>query len=285
MRNDLLFTLCEAAHRGWKRAAQVKAWKQLGINCPRIKLNWKLEGVLSWVCFYSRSEKEFMKETADSKERINIPRGLSEKTDGTKTSGKIKHPPGDFFRGKLGLNSQYGNTTTKKCGCLVMLSLFVLCPCCFSLLGVLAQQEAEDGQNILYPGKIGPQGVYSVSGGGGGVDGALLWQGSLFSSGWKTPICFQKIPSLLVSSLLLSAQVPHRMGWVLLQQFLLWRGRFPDVKEEDKSHMCSTTCFPSAPYPCSHSSNSRLFWPLSVPLCHVSPFNNRGQLPFSVHAV
>lgn len=39
-----------------------------------------------------------MKETADSKERINIPRGLSEKTDGAKISRKIKNPPGGLNR-------------------------------------------------------------------------------------------------------------------------------------------------------------------------------------------
>lgn len=78
--------------KSYSSYGKATAWKQLGINCSGIKLNWKLEGVLFWICFYSRSEKEFMKETADSKERINIPQGPSQKTDVTKTSRKIKIP-------------------------------------------------------------------------------------------------------------------------------------------------------------------------------------------------
>lgn len=42
-----------------------------------------------------------MKDTADSKERINIPQGLPQKTDVTKTSRKIKIPPGGLYRREL----------------------------------------------------------------------------------------------------------------------------------------------------------------------------------------
>lgn len=55
-----------------------------------------------------------MKETADSKERINIPQGLAEKTDGTKTSRKIKNPPGGLYRRELRPSSWYENMMTKK---------------------------------------------------------------------------------------------------------------------------------------------------------------------------
>jgi len=67
-----------------------------------------------------------MKETADSRERINILQGLSEKTNGTKTRRKIKNPPGGLHRRELRLSLWYENIMTKTSGCLIMLAPFLI---------------------------------------------------------------------------------------------------------------------------------------------------------------
>lgn len=76
-----------------------------------------------------------MKETADSKERINIPQGLSQKTDVTKTSRKIKIPPGGLCRTELRLSWWYESIITKL-RLLIMVVPFLTCPQSFPLLGV-----------------------------------------------------------------------------------------------------------------------------------------------------
>lgn len=134
----------------------------MGINCPRIKLNWKLEGVLHWIYFY-RSEKEFMKETAYSKERINIPQGLSEKTDGTKTSREIKNPLGGLYRRELRPSSRYENIMPKNSGCLVMFMPFVICLKSFSLLGVApARGRRRWAEHAVPPENRVPKNVFGL---------------------------------------------------------------------------------------------------------------------------
>lgn len=103
-----------------------------------------------------------MKETADSKERINIPWGLSEKTDGAKISRKIKNPPGGLYRRDLRLDSQYENVMTKNSGCLVVLAPFVICPCSFSLLGANTARGRGRWAVCAVPGKAASQ-AFGVS--------------------------------------------------------------------------------------------------------------------------
>lgn len=85
-----------------------------------------------------------MKETADFKEIINIPRGLSEKTDGTKTSRNIKSPAGGIYRGELRLSSWYENIRAKSSSCLIMLVPFVACPRSSLCLEWTQQEAGED---------------------------------------------------------------------------------------------------------------------------------------------
>lgn len=85
-----------------------------------------------------------MKETADFKEIINIPRGLSEKTDGTKTSRKIKNPAGGMYRRELRLSSWYENIRTKSSSCLIMPVPFVMCPRSFLCVEWTQREAGED---------------------------------------------------------------------------------------------------------------------------------------------